>query len=111
MKNTQCAEVLERCLWHCDEIDYYLIDYVVMPNHVHVLVLMMEKDLDDIVSDWKKFSANKINKILLRKGALWQKGGYWDVIIRDKLHLDEVRNYIWRNWLNGGVLKMPEERM
>ncbi len=109
LRNIECAKALETCLWYDHGRDYWLTNYVIMPNHVHILVQMGETPLEVVLGEWKKYSANKINKIVGRRGALWQRRGYWDTIVRNQEHFENVNNYIWRNWLNGGIIKMTVE--
>ena len=71
--------------------------YVIMPNHVHVLVTLQE---DQLLSLWlqqlKGASARAINQHLDRTGALWSKD-YFDRLIRDQRHFNNCARYIRRN--------------
>jgi hypothetical protein len=72
----QAAEVVAGTFRHFEGIRYRLDHWVIMPNHVHVLVLPMEDfRMEDIVRRWKSYSANQINKLCGRMGTFWQAGG------------------------------------
>ena len=76
---------------------YRLTDFVVMPNHVHVLVTPLgEQTLSDTVQEWKSVSAHRINKALGRKGEFWQKE-YFDHIVRSAEQLEKFKSYIQSN--------------
>lgn len=76
---------------------YELGDWVIMPNHVHVLFRSLgEHRLPDIIQSWKSFTAKKINGILGRSGRLWQED-YWDRLIRSQDHFNAIQRYIQEN--------------
>jgi REP element-mobilizing transposase RayT len=73
---------------------YCLDRYVIMPNHVHALILPVEGErLSSIVGNWKKFSAKSINRSLRRVGPLWQDEAF-DHIVRAADRLQAFRRYI-----------------
>jgi hypothetical protein len=47
----------------------------------------------DILESWKKYTAQKVNRLLGRRGEFWQ-ADYWDTYMRDSRHEIETRNYI-----------------
>ena len=76
---------------------YALDEYVVMPNHVHVLVKpMADYDLAGILHSWKSYTANRINRRMGRSGQLWQHESY-DHIVRNGSAMDAIRRYIRDN--------------
>lgn len=76
---------------------YLLHSFVVMPNHVHILLTMADgHSLDKSVTSWKNFTARDINLRSERSGAVWQKD-YFDTMVRDWKHFASVARYIRRN--------------
>ena len=76
---------------------YRLHAYIVMPNHVHVLMELKERgDLSGILHSWKSFTAKAINRILDKKGEVWQSE-FFDRLIRNAQHYEEVLTYIRHN--------------
>lgn len=72
-------------------------DYVVMPNHVHVLLTpLSDYSLEDVLHSIKGFSAREINSYLGRGGAVWQAESY-DHIVRDVEQLLAFQKYIRNN--------------
>ena len=79
-------------------VRYNLGAWVVMPNHVHVVVRPEPGvgELDAITRSWKGYTARKINAVEGRPGRFWQ-GESYDSIIRDAEHLYRVVQYIGNN--------------
>lgn len=83
----------------CVELDAF----VVMPDHVHALILMREQlgpelaSLSDIVRWAKSRSAHEINAMRGTPGSrVWQTS-FHDSIVRTRLGCDRVRRYIELN--------------
>ncbi|MBI2909776.1 MAG: transposase [Chloroflexi bacterium] len=105
--------------WHrFDGERYRLLEWVVMPNHCHVLIEPLEGiPLGKIVLSWKNYTARFINEFKGRTGVqrsqsqegsqVWHRE-YWDRFIRDQRHFDAVRNYIVMNPVNAGLAIEPE---
>ena len=97
LKKSDLAEIVANALRHFDHDRYVLDAFVVMPNHVHVLVRLAEgQPLADVLHSWKSFSAKAINRQLGRSGRIWQEESY-DRIVRDWNELVRSRDYIARN--------------
>jgi type I restriction enzyme, R subunit len=91
------AKIVGDALLHFDGERYELGDFVVMPNHVHVLFRPADGHrLEDIVKSWKGFTAREINKRMGKKGPLWQEE-YWDWLIRNERHFGKCVEYIRAN--------------
>jgi len=87
---------------------YDLRCWVVMPNHVHVLIKQHEgHPLHAIITRWKSQSARLINRMLQRSGPLWM-ADYWDRYIRDESHYLRVIDYIRKNPVKAGLVQSPE---
>lgn len=76
---------------------YALHAYVVMNDHVHVIVeTYPDLRLQDILHSWKSFSAKRIGARRRYVGAFWQDE-YFDRVIRDSLEYQQKRDYILDN--------------
>lgn len=80
-----------------------LDDYIIMPNHIHVLIYVSLENEQHTVSSLMKtlkgVSATRARReALLPPGfrSMWQKG-FHDEIIRNDAHLEQVRRYIADN--------------
>ncbi|WP_265596131.1 transposase [Verrucomicrobium sp. BvORR106] len=88
---------LQEVLHHSDGSRYFLGDYVMMPNHIHLLVQMHpEISMKSQVQIWKRFSARSINASLGRSGSFWQ-GESYDRIVRNSTEFEHYRSYIQEN--------------
>ncbi len=89
--------IVEEVLRHQEGETHELHAFVIMPNHVHVLVRLLSGcRLEDRVRRWKTWSARHINQQTGRTGPLWQEG-YWDRLVRDSEHRRRCMAYIQGN--------------
>ncbi len=109
LANMNIAKIVEDTLLRRDNVDYVLHDYVIMPNHVHVLAESLSTNINKAAGAWKSVSAHNINKVLNERGSVWHRESY-DRIIRDCIHYDSVRKYIVKNICSGGVIWKGMER-
>lgn len=88
---------------------YRLESFVVMPNHVHVLVTPAEgQALAGIVGSWKSFTAKRIAELTGMPAPIWQ-ADYWDRFIRDESHRWRTTEYIRNNPVRAGLCGNPED--
>lgn len=93
--------IVVEALRYFDGSRYDLVAWVVMDDHVHVVVCPREGSvLAKIVHTWKGFTARRINDSRGRSGPCWQQD-YFDRIIRDD---DEFQNTV------AYVLNNPKKR-
>lgn len=103
------ARLTERALLHFDEARYRLHAWVVMPNHVHVLITPFEGfTLSTILHSWKSYTAKEANRLLHRNGQFWQEE-YFDRYIRTEEHYRRAVEYIESNPVMAGLCKKKED--
>jgi type I restriction enzyme R subunit len=74
-----------------------LSDYVVMPNHVHLLLQPFpEHSLREILRSIRKYSAGNIHKDLGRHGSFWAREPF-DHMVRSRRYFERYRRYIRAN--------------
>ena len=96
-------------LEHFNEQRYRLAGYVVMDDHVHLMVLPFDgHELGKILHSWKSYTAKAINKLRGSSGTRWMKDSRTEIMrsereIRTKLEyiLDNPR----RRW--PGIVDYP----
>lgn len=108
LRDPRAAAIVEENWLHFDSLLYRLLAWVVMPNHVHLLVEIWQTPQSELVKDWKGYTARRINRILGRRGTLWQ-ADYWDRYIRDEDHYRKVLHYIEWNPVMARLAKSPEQ--
>ena len=93
----EIGKLVEQALRHFDGTRYQLGDYVVMPNHVHVLVRPAEDQaLEKVLQSWKTHTATEANKILGSEGTFW-RDEYFDHVVRSEAQLRRLQDYIKEN--------------
>lgn len=90
-------QVVVDALNHFDGDRYRLHTWVVMPNHVHVVVTPLGKhELSDILHSWKSFTSKVINKLIAKTGVFWQAESF-DHIVRSSELMEKIEAYILAN--------------
>ena len=108
LRDPRIGMIMEQALLHFDGQRYSLIEWCVMPNHVHVLIETIRGHaLSDVVHSWKSFTAKEANRILERRGKFW-RADYYDRYVRDERHLATVRAYIRQNPVKAGLCERAE---
>jgi Rad3-related DNA helicase/REP element-mobilizing transposase RayT len=103
LRQPPAAGKVVAALRHFDGARYALGHFVVMPNHVHVLVRPLAgHTLSAILKSWKSFTAREINQSLGRTGTLWQDESF-DHIVRTPQALEQFAKYIRQNPAKAGL--------
>jgi putative transposase len=104
LRNPKIAKICEHSLHFSNGKDYKLICYCIMPNHIHVLFELMNKNksIGDIMGAIKRNSAKEANKALNRTGPFWQAESF-DRLIRDDKELYFIIKYVLLNPVNAGL--------
>ena len=91
------AVIVAESLRHFDGNRYYLSDFVVMPNHVHVLAAFpTEEAMLEQCESWKHYTARQINGRLGRRGRFWEQDAF-DHLVRSPEEFERLRRYIAEN--------------
>ncbi len=89
-------------------LHYDLHAFVVMPNHVHLLITP-KLALRRITNGLKGASARQANLILNRTGkSFWQDESF-DRWVRDAAEFERIRAYIEKNPVSAGLVERPED--
>jgi REP-associated tyrosine transposase len=97
LRQCDCARIVDDTLRHFDGQRLALVSSVVMPNHVHALLVQNPGyALEALLRSWKTFTARNINRVRGRAGTLWQRS-YFDRLVRDEKHFRNCVRYIRRN--------------
>ena len=118
--NSALAEaVIEALLWRRQYHDWLLYCYCLMPDHLHFIVRLPEKDrriinagvrgfllegILDHVARFKRYTTNKIWWTMNGEGRLWQKSSY-DRVIWDNREADAAVRYTLENPVRKGLVE------
>jgi putative DNA methylase len=109
LKDARIARIIKNALLYNDDVMYHLLEWCIMPNHVHVLIEVIDgSSLSNIVQGWKSYTAHASNKVLKRRGAFWM-ADYFDRYIRDGKHYNYTVEYILQNPVKAGLVNLPEK--
>lgn len=95
----------------------YLENYAwcIMPSHVHWIFRAREKNhegkvvsVSQVMESVKKHTARNINRIMGRKGLLWQKESF-DTTLRDQQQLDHAIEYTLNNPVIAQLVDHPKD--
>jgi len=120
-RDEEMRTVIEQCwLWLAQRYDFVELDqYVVMPNHLHGIIVIRDVDaggsrtaptrdavrkpLGRLVGAFKTLSTNRLNDLWLTPGrTIWQRD-FYERVIRHERELDAVRRYVVDNPLKWGL--------
>lgn len=93
---SEVARLVEQVLMEGRGRDFEIGAWVIMPNHVHLLIEVRQVPVSTLVRRWKGKSSRLANVHLGRSGRFWQID-YFDTLIRDANHRAKAVRYIEQN--------------
>ncbi|MDJ0519502.1 MAG: transposase [Trichodesmium sp. MO_231.B1] len=93
---------------------YQIFSVVIMPDHVHSLIVPFLKkeseywSIGSILHSIKGYSAKEIPKIMNHIGKLWQDGRH-ERLIKSQKEMIDVWKYIRQNPVKAELVNQPEE--
>ncbi len=108
-KDNRIVQILiEDLEFYRKKYDFRLHAFVIMPDHLHLLITPSEKgDISKIMHDFKSHTSQVINKSLGWNSSLWQEG-FYEHVIRDRFDFRRKIDYIHKNPLMAGIVKVLE---
>lgn len=108
LRRAEMRDAVDRHMRHLDGQRYDVDAFVLMPNHVHLLITPRTgQELFALLKGIKGTSARTVNKLLGRTGAsFWMEDSY-NRIVRDSEELIAFRKYIEANPVKASL--RPEE--
>gem|GEM_PF-764770 len=103
LKRPELAKIVADALLHFDGQRYRLGDFVVMPNHVHLLAAFPSAEmLKTQCASWLHYTAAQINRAIGEQGKFWQQEPF-DHLVRNLEQYEYLRQYIATNPLKAGL--------
>ncbi len=110
LRRADVAELMANALRHFEGERYLLTAWVVMPNHVHVVVWPMPNYLlGDILQSWKGFTAREANKLLGNTGQTFWQPESFDRWIRNDDEKARICRYVVNNPVTARLCSKPQE--
>jgi putative transposase len=109
-KKPENAAIAINILFNLVNRNFTKIDeFIIMPDHVHLILIPQVKTIADIMRDFKKGSARLINQSEgITDRSIWTPN-YRDDKIFDEIELESKRKYIWLNPVKKRYCQSPEE--
>jgi putative DNA methylase len=109
LRDPEIAGYAEGAILRGEELGHYRLDsYVVIPNHVHVLLWPL-MPMARITGGIKGVSARDSNAALGRVGKHFWEDESFDHWVRNEDELMRIRAYIERNPVSAGLVQRPED--
>jgi REP element-mobilizing transposase RayT len=110
LRRPEIADLVVGALKYFHEQRYLFREWVVMPNHVHVLLWPMPNHLlGQIVKSWKQFTSLRVKRMLgLPGGRFWQPESF-DHWVRNDEEGARIANYIRHNPVEARLCARPED--
>ena len=97
LQYVEVRDIVVQTIMYGDKDEYDVMAFVIMPNHVHVILAVRDgHSLQDIVGKWKRVSSHRINKLLGREGSVWERDAF-DRLLRSYKDYTNKVNYIIDN--------------
>ncbi len=97
LRHPACGQIVANSLLHFDGQRCCMGDFVVMPNHVHLLAAFGQaSEMRRTCSSWMTFTATQINRLTGREGKFWQQEPF-DHLVRSPEQYEYLRTYIADN--------------
>jgi putative transposase len=87
---------------------YLLHEFVVMPDHLHLILTPTGIALERAMQFVKGGFSFQLNKKLKTKREVWQTS-FLDRRVRDSLEYQRFKDYIWQNPVKRFLTRIPEE--
>ncbi|MGH9629139.1 MAG: transposase, partial [Bryobacteraceae bacterium] len=104
LKQEAIARLTVLSLHKGQELGHYILHaYVVMPNHVHVLLTPLVPP-SRLLGSLKGFTAREANKLLGRTGEPFWQGESYDHWVRNQGEFSRIQAYIENNPVAAGLV-------
>ena len=103
LKRPDLSKIVADSLLHFDGERYRMGDFIVMPNHVHLLaVFATAKAMKEQCDSWLHYTAFRINQAIGESGKFWQQEPF-DHLVRSPEQYEYLRQYIADNPQKAGL--------
>ena len=103
LRRPELARIVADALLHFDGRRYRIADFIVMPNHAHLLAAFAAPEAMKAQCDsWLHYTAFQINKAIGEKGKFWQQEPF-DHLVRSLEQYEYLRRYIGDNPRKAGL--------
>ena len=103
LRSKQTRNLVEESFLHFEGDRYDLERFVIMPNHVHLLLQMRPGfPLRKQLTETMRYSGRRVNTLLKQDGAFWQSEPF-DHVVRSEAQFEYLQQYISENPQKAGL--------
>ena len=100
-----CQILVKNLQFYRDRMKFALHGYVVMPDHIHLLVTPRQPaTVSDIMRNLKSYTSREIREALGIRGPIWQRR-FYDRVIRGGEQFRAALDYIHLNPVRAGLVQ------
>jgi putative transposase len=104
----ETAEIIvAKMMEYRDKGNYLLHDFVLMPNHLHVILTPSSASLEKCMQLIKGGSSFEIHKLRGSKSEIWQSG-FHESRVTGPADYQKKRDYVWFNPVAANLVERPE---
>jgi len=108
-QRTETADLLLATLFrYRDTGEFALHEFVIMPNHIHLLLSIEEVHIGRAMQMVKGGFSHALGKAGLKLKAVWQPS-YYEHRVRDESEYARTRNYIHQNPVRRGLAEVAAD--
>lgn len=97
LRDPRAARIVGDAIMHFNAARYDIDSFVIMPNHVHVLVQFRAPwTLKKVLAGWQRYTATEINRLFGMTGDFWRGEGF-DHLVRSPEQFAYLQRYIAGN--------------
>lgn len=99
----ELSKIVADSLLHFDGQRYRMGDFIIMPNHTHLLAAFFdETQMYQQIDSWLHWTARQINLAINESGHFWQEEPF-DHLVRSSRQYEYLRKYIANNPQKAGL--------
>ncbi len=103
LRNPSIAQIVADSLLYFDGQRYVMGDFIIMPNHVHLLAMFPDgESMRKQFGSWLHWTARQINQRIGSQGSFWQEEPF-DHLVRNEKQYEYLRRYIADNPRKAGL--------
>jgi len=103
-EESEAVEILTAAVrFYQERGDFKLLGYVIMPDHVHLLIIPQKGTISDIMRNVKAYTGSTIRRKLRVDSDVWQDT-FYDHLIRDEKDFEVRLHYVHNNPSQKGIV-------
>ncbi len=104
-----CQMLVKNLRYYRDRMNFALHGYVIMPDHIHLLVTPRQPEtVSDVMRNLKSYTSKEIREVLGTQGSIWQRR-FYDRVIRGEEQFRTALNYIHLNPVRAALVRSARD--